>query len=239
MLLCVITNHCSLFTYCRGIGKTESQIREWHAEVKEKIRLENAPAEEDHRLAIDGNPYRSRYKDDWEEEIQKHSALSSYSCVKFLVWHMYLECSAHFKKHPPPSGFWHFYHDALSLMCAGDCEDWMKRVGIWKHWLLPTDGFSATGASRDQFMAGSSPECMPWDTHGNRYLHAGVNRHVLCTSHLPDDDPRKFSLSTPTRGADAYKRVLSGCPTQKQMVNDIKEVLYSIRAVVDNKGAIV
>ena len=37
---------------------------------------------------------------------------------------------------------WYFYHDALSLMTCADSIAWMKKEGIYKHWLLPCNGLN-------------------------------------------------------------------------------------------------
>jgi hypothetical protein len=88
-------------------------------------------------------------------------------------------------------------------------------------------------------MAGNSPEYMPWDTNLNRDVNLCVNRHCLFSSHLENGDPNKFTIDTPARGARAYKRVLTGCPSSGRILQDIKAVYHAIMEVYKAKGAIV
>jgi hypothetical protein len=78
---------------------------------------------------------------------------------------------------------------------------------------------------------------MPWDTSLNNDLKEKVDQHVQATSDLPEDDPRKFSLSTPSRGSEAFKRVLANTPSSKRIVQDVFQVVVSMKKVMAAKGA--
>ena len=66
------------------------------------------------------------------------------------------------------------YHDALSLMTAKDCRQWMIEKDYLKHWMLPQNQLfeneKGLNAYKD-WPVGDSPEFMPWDTLLIRDLH--------------------------------------------------------------------
>ena len=61
-------------------------------------------------------------------------------------------------------------------------------------------------------MPGNHAGGMPWDMSCNKDHDDIVLRHVAVASRLPNTDPRKFSLATPTAVADAYKRIYNNPP---------------------------
>jgi hypothetical protein len=65
---------------------------------------------------------------------------------------------------------------------------------------------------------------MPLDTVLFIDVHYCVNRHVMITYSLSEDDPNKFSLSTPKRVVDAYLLILhptsSGSPCSDRILQD-------------------
>ena len=51
-----------------------------------------------------------------------------------------------------------------------------------------------------------------------------------------EEEASKFSLSTPSLGLRAYLRVLEGVPSSKRVVQDVDEVIHSLKAVAQEKG---
>ena len=74
-----------------------------------------------------------------------------------------------------------------------------------------------------------------------RQIHVGDElwRHVLYTKSLPEDDHRKFSISTPLRGAYAIKRLWPHCLTDERIQQDVYKVVPSLKAIRDNDGCMV
>jgi hypothetical protein len=68
-------------------------------------------------------------------------------------------------------------------------------------------------------------------------------RHVCYTCHLlPEDDVRKFSLSTPHHGSWAFRRLLEhkdGSPTSKQILQDIVKVFENMEMIQLAKGTLI
>ena len=127
-------------------------------------------------------------------------------------------------------------------MTAKDCKAWMQEQGIWKHWLLPVDGpndkFDITGDWRDAYPPGNTPTYMPWDVGLNKDIADSVDLHCLLTSHLPDTDESKFSISTPKRGTRAYLRCLEGAPTPKRINRDCRFFVDTALSIFESKGAL-
>jgi hypothetical protein len=140
---------------------------------------------------------------------------------------------------------WMFYHNALSLMTAKDMIKWMQKKDYLKRWLLPVNMLSKNDKDLKQFIncpIGNSPEMMPWDCSLNKDIKDAVMRHVCYTCHLPEDNPRKFSLLTPKRGSWAFRRILEhedGSPTSQQIIQDITKVFESMEKIRQAKGALI
>jgi hypothetical protein len=142
---------------------------------------------------------------------------------------------------------WFFYHDALSLMTAKDTIAWMKEKGYYKHWILPENGLQEDDPDTKKYKGrpvGDCMELMPWDNNLNQDVHISVERHVAWTSFLPTGDRKKFDMSSPKRGADAYLRILDPgangvCPKSERIVGDVMKVLDSMETIRAAGGIIV
>jgi len=142
----------------------------------------------------------------------------------------------------PDKDDWHFYHDALALLTSESCKEWMRQRGILKHWILPEQGLQDNDPDLSRYAnnpVGNSPDFMPLDTSLNRDMHTDVNRHCMQTVLLPEDDPRKFSLSTPKRGDSAYVRVWQGCPEDRRILQDVLAFKNRLLAAYKAKGTAV
>jgi hypothetical protein len=125
----------------------------------------------------------------------------------------------------------------------------MKTKGYYQRWLLPKLDLNV-GTRYEGLPVGNSPEMMPMDASLNKDVDDGVHRHIVFTNHLPADDPRKFSMSTPKRGLHAYLRVWNtpavdgaaqegGCPGSKRIIEDTDKFLFAIQEIRKFKGCIV
>jgi hypothetical protein len=90
---------------------------------------------------------------------------------------------------------------------------------------------------------GDTPEAMPWDCSLNQDIHRDVDRHVLYTQNLPEEDDHKFSMSTTKREAFAYERLLNidsgNSPTSERIIQDINKVFKSLETIRDHEGIMV
>jgi hypothetical protein len=106
-----------------------------------------------------------------------------------------------------------------------------ERKGYFERWILPANMLHNDDASLKYYYCkpvGNSPEMMPWDTSLNQDVKCAVDRHVMNTADFSEDDQLKFSLSTPKRGARAFKRVLKGVPSSERIVHNVTKVIASM-----------
>jgi hypothetical protein len=84
---------------------------------------------------------------------------------------------------------------------------------------------------------------MPWDCSLNKDLKNTVMRHVSYMCHLPEDDKRKFSVSTPRRGSWAFCRILDhedSSPRNERILQGIEKVLFqSMEKIRQAKGVLI
>jgi hypothetical protein len=209
------------------------------------------------------NPFESRYGNEpsgiynkpcWEEEIRKKLMSSKHLvCITDLVTHIMraTEKAYHGTIHEED---WMLYHDALIVMTAQDCKDWMKTQPIgnkgltfYDKWILPlhglNDGISRYNAGNP---VGNSPELMPLDNCLNKDLHEHVQTHIMMSlaCEVPRDSKEAFSLSCPNRGRSAYLRIwdpsVNGIgPSSARIIQDTKKVVDALRMIKEKKGAFV
>jgi hypothetical protein len=100
-----------------------------------------------------------------------------------------------------------------------------------KYWLLPLENLQA-GTRYHDSIPGDSPELMPLDETLNQDIHSTARYHVAITSHLPKDDPRKFSFSTPKEISRAYLRLVDrhtgGAPSSRRIIQDCEKWVRSM-----------
>jgi hypothetical protein len=220
-------------------GLSMNKLGPAHAQAQTCIDGEH-PSKIDYRKA--DNPYAARFGDDrWVEKIKAVSQMSSYVCITDLVEHI-VEETQRLMKGTKHEDDWVFYHDALTLMTAKETVEWMKKEGHFERWLLPANGLHTDDASLKYYFmkpVGNSPEMMPWDTSLNQDVKCAVDRHVMSTADFLEDDPLKFSLSTPKRGARAFMRVLEGVPSSERIIHDVTKVIESMVIVQSKSGVLV
>ena len=201
----------------------------------------------DHRHA--DNPYLSKYGDDWETAIRKTPELQNKENVRNLVRACVRFGERHFSKNDKD---WMICHDSLSMFVAKENRDWMKEEKVQDGrtyrdvFLFPEDGLNAGIPGYQHRWVGNSPEFMPWDCSLFQDLEVSLRHHVVITSKLANDDPRKFSLRSPAQIDSAIHRLLDpqftgeeGAPKASRIRGDIRKVLESYKQVVKAEGAFV
>jgi hypothetical protein len=201
---------------------------------------------------LEVNPYKSRYGPSWMDELKKSIFMSKHVCIKDLVWHIYEHTKACFENTEYSDNFY-FYHDALSLMTATETTDWMEEKDILKHWFLPELDLNK-GTCYAGRPVGNSPELMPLDASLNKDVDDAAHRHIVFTHCLEDDNPQKFTMSTPHKGSRAYQRVWNspavpafetgeivegGAPSSTRIIQDIDKFLLSAHTIFRHKGIVV
>jgi hypothetical protein len=133
---------------------------------------------------------------------------------------------------------WLFYHDALWLTTAKETVKYMKEKDYLKRWILPELGLNDDIPRYSKRPVGNSPEVMNWDSSLNKDVHECINRHITISKELPDDDPCRFSLSTPKNGTSAYVRALTISPTSERIIQDTKRVFEAMHKIRKAKGGV-
>ena len=160
----------------------------------------------DYRQAT--NSYLARFDEDgWEDAISSSSVMSPFVSIKSLVTYIITE-SSRIMRGTAHEDDWYFYHDALALMTANATMEWMEKTmvdgrSMKSRWLVPQNGVNARTVYEGR-PVGNSPEFMPLDNSLNNNIKASLNRHCCVTSHLPRDDKRRFSNSTPKKSVKEY-----------------------------------
>ena len=200
----------------------------------------------DHRKA--DNPYLSKFGEQhWLRHLKESSKMKSVALITDYVDHIWKE-SERVMQGTKHQDDWYVFHDALKIMTSKANKAWMQEKGYLKRWILPSeDLYDHDRQLKKAYNGnpiGNSPELMPWDCHLNQDVHLAHDHHVIITRHLSEDDPLKFSGSSPNRIAKSYTRLLapdeSGiAPTSERIIHDIKEVVSSLKAIYNAKGVII
>ena len=134
-----------------AIGNNEQEIKESINEIANETKLTVSFIQKLHLQALDAehgefpkevnhllsdNPYKSRYGNDWKEEIKKTKIMRPYICVSELVLHIVEETKKAYKGTKYEETYL-FYHDALSQMTDNETIEWMRAEGILHRWIRP------------------------------------------------------------------------------------------------------
>jgi hypothetical protein len=110
----------------------------------------------------------------------------------------------------------------------------MNDKDYFKHWLLPLEGLQH-GTRYNESIPGDSPELMPLYETMNIDIHASARYHVAITAHLPNDDPIKYSFSTPNEISRAYLCLVhpatGGVPSCNRIVQDCGKWIRSLMKI--------
>ena len=173
----------------------------------------------------------------WEEEIEKVSALSKPMDIRKALACAHHSCAQLFKDSPNLLNF-HWWCNALSQMSNPAIKQWMRDHSMLHHWVLPEASCDA-GAQYSAHLPGNTPKAMLLDCDLFKDLSDGAERHVLLTSNLADDDPKKFSFATLKCVASAMQRAWEGIPTSERIAQDTSRAIKAnIPATVEHRGAI-
>lgn len=171
--------------------------------------------------------------------------MSAYCCATDMIEHMVSESKRIFADTTHANHFF-FYHDALSLMTARSCREWMHKKGYDCLWILPEYDLYSGDLSLKPYRgrpAGNNPELQSLDSNLNEDTHKSIDMHVRITEMLDSDNKRKFSIATPKRGTHAYLRIfhpVTGVSlSSKRILEDNSNVLKAMKKIVEAKGTVI
>ena len=177
-----------------------ASLSNWRQEAQTCLD-EDTPACEDFRKAV--NLYDARFgEENWMSAMKAACHMSPFVCITDMIEHIVTESAKGFEGNEHEDD-WVFYHDALSLMTAAATIAFMNKKDYLKRRVLPVNGLTKEKdlvkfAGRP---VGNSPAFMPWECSLNNDIKLSCDSHIIFTNNLPYTYPKKFSMSTPKRGA--------------------------------------
>ncbi len=192
------------------------------------------------------NPWEARYGPTWRDVMRASSDMSGHVCITELIMHMVRTCADHVRGTPYEGKGW-FFHDALSQLTCKDTTEWMKTTefegrSVWSYYIHPELGCNE-GTAFDHCATGNTPEGNPGDCSTFRDAKHAVSYHIGVTRKLPEDDPRKFSSSTPKRLLYAWQRIwdpASGVsPPGPRIKHDCRGMVPNYTTIYEHDGTIV
>jgi hypothetical protein len=151
---------------------------------------------------LDGGRYEFIYGDNWRQVVDKHLKLC---CITDIVDHIISEGNRAFAD-TPYANSWVIGHDALSQYWEPDALAHLESKGFPPCRLLCAQGSTNLGTRYAGKLVGNSPELMPLDSNLFSDLEYAIKQHCALTHDLANDDPRKFSIGTPTEVWSAMYR---------------------------------
>ena len=100
----------------------------------------------------------------------------------------------------------------------------------YDRWFLPTKEINI-GTKYHERCVGNSPEIMPLDNSLNYDLKLSNRYHCAVTSHSPDNDPRKHTMSTPKRRTEGMKKIWEhpiGTLNSTRVLQDVHRAFESL-----------
>ena len=184
-----------------GTTMTAHRIDKIKLHNKDTYKSTNKPEDlvTDHTEA--DNPYASLYGDnEWEDEIRRTGAVRGVETIRNLDKYMVEAAMDVYKDTEIKPMIW---HDSLSLFMATKNMDWMatQHTSDGRKWrdlfILPEAGLNDGLQYYRNRLPGNSPDLMNWDNSLNKDVIDVIDRHVIATTTLDDNDDQKFSLATP------------------------------------------
>jgi hypothetical protein len=143
-----------------------------------------------------------------------------------------------------------FCHNALSLMTAKLCIEWMKQqkipgevMVVYDRWIKPELGLNNYISTFGERPPKNSPELMPLDTSLNQDIHESAKKlnllsMAICTLGVAND--RLFSMATPKEAARCYKHILDPItgvvPTSECILQDVNKAINSLQVIFEAEG---
>lgn len=167
--------------------------------------------------------------------------MRQYCCIRDLVQHIHDRSKEAFAGTNHEQS-WYFYHDALKQLTEKSTVEWMKKMGYYERWLIPQMGLNG-GTCYANRPVGNRPEWMPLDNSLNNDIQSSLSLHCAITAHLPDDDPRKYSFSTPSTIVSGIKHLYGNdtgnVPSSRRIIHDCNKALQAFGVVHKYGGGMV
>jgi len=186
----------------------------------------------------------------WYQKMYDNSGglLKKKSSIKHFVLFLINECEELWKN-TNRKDHWVIWHDRLSILWDKSTQAWLRTLPCpvegWPDRTYADRFVRIRGKYNDDVtpyyqdsMMGDSPERSPEDCHLFGDVKVGVSRNVAFSFFLPDDDPDKYSLTTPHKVFESIERTIRrGCPSDPRMLEDMKRIRKStLQRMIDAEG---
>jgi hypothetical protein len=190
-----VANLRALTKETRPEGLTAKALKRYLTNCKDAS-SENAPSITYFTEA--NNPFAARYgeeEDEWSQpewisKIKNSTVFAHQVCVTDLMKHIVKQTKKCYRN-TEHSNTYMFYHDALSLMTANLCVEWMKQQNIpgeetvvYNRWIKPELGLNNPISTFGGRPPGNSPELMPLDTSLNQDIHKSAKNTTFVHGNL-------------------------------------------------------
>ena len=115
-----------------------------------------------------------------------------------------------------------------------------EKQSFYKHWILPQLDINKDTVYHKR-PVGNSTEMITLESNLNKDINEGAKTHCVYTAHLPDEDPRKFSLSTPAWTISTHTRLWDphigpdkGFPSSRKFMEDVNCVIDKVFLLICN-----
>jgi hypothetical protein len=143
---------------------------------------------------------------------------------------------------------WMISHDALKILWDKSTQEWLSTIKCpidgceshtWADWFIRICGEwnDLVHPRYQNSLPGDSPEVMPLDCHLFSDVKEGVARNVALTYFLDNNDPCKYSLSTPKKAELSIMRTIkAGCPSPNRIITDCENCVANLQRIIDVDG---
>jgi hypothetical protein len=164
-----------------------------------------------------------------------------------MVLHM-IEQGENVWKGTDRENLWMISHDALSILWNESTQQWLQTlkcpISGWEERTWADRFIKICGKWNDlvhkryqNSLPGDSPEVMPLDCHLFSDVKEGVARNVALTYFLDNNDPIKYSLSTPHKAElSIWRTIKAGCPSPERILTDCNNCVKNLKRIVDANG---
>ena len=123
-------------------------------------------------------------------------------------------------------------------MSSNERKNWIEQKGAFNHWILPEASLNAD-APYSTHPPGHSLEATLLDCTLFKDLDDGLYQHILCTHNLSDEDPKKFSSSTPKRLLSSLVHTWDSCPSSNRIAQGVAKCLLASLGETRKYGGVV
>ena len=186
---------------------------------------------------------------DWYQEMRKSTKMRKHASIKDFILFL-IKCGNDVYNQTKRKDTWMIWHDALSILWDKESQKWLRTLKCpiegwedrtWADRFIRLRGKynEMVSKSYKNGLPGDSPELMPLDCHLFSDIKEGVARNVAFSFFLDDNDPDKYSLSTPINTFKAIqKTIASGCPLSERILEDTSRIQKStLDRIIEAKGS--